>query len=202
VKGGNYGWRVYEGTRCTNNDPSLCVSSNYIRPLFDYSHLNGRCSVTGGYVYRGTLGAVASGTYIYGDFCTGEIFAWNGAASVLLDTEMNISSFGEDEQGELYVVDLNGSVSRIAPAAACTYRISPTSVSFPASGGNSGIQVRAPDGCAWTAVSNRSWIVIRGPATKSGNGVAGFAVAPYTGTTSRAGSITIAGQRVSITQSR
>jgi hypothetical protein len=54
--------------------------------------------VTGGYVYRGTLGAMASGTYIHGDFCTGEIFAWNGAASVLLDTEMNISSFGKDKQ--------------------------------------------------------------------------------------------------------
>jgi hypothetical protein len=204
VNGGNYGWRVYEGTRCTGNDPSLCTPSNYIMPLFEYSHASGRCSLTGGYVYRGTLGAVASGTYVYGDFCTGEILAWNGAASVLLDTTMMISSFGEDEQGELYVVDLNGSVRRIVASGTteCTYRTSPTNVSFsfPASGGNGSIQVRAPAGCAWTAVSNRSWIVIRGSASKSGNGVAKYSVAPYTGTTNRTGTITIAGLRVSVTQ--
>ena len=102
VNGGNYGWRVYEGFACTNNDPALCNPSNYILPIFDYTHSNGRCSITGGYVYRGSAGAVPSGTYVYGDFCSGEIFAWDGTTqTVLLDTALNISSFGEDEQGEL-----------------------------------------------------------------------------------------------------
>src|SRR5262245_59841728 len=55
IKGGNYGWRVYEGTACTNNDPALCNPNNYILPIFDYLHLNGRCSITGGYVYEGLL---------------------------------------------------------------------------------------------------------------------------------------------------
>jgi hypothetical protein len=64
-------------------------------------------------VYRGSQGALPPGTYIYGDYCSGEIFAWNGSTqSVLLDTAFNISSFGEDEAGELYVVNLGGSVSR------------------------------------------------------------------------------------------
>ena len=84
-------------------------------PLFDYEHIGGRCSLTGGYVYRGFQSAVATGTYLYGDYCSGEIFARSGGtSSVLLDTTMLISSFGEDELGEVYVVDLNGSVSRIA----------------------------------------------------------------------------------------
>ncbi|HVF62733.1 MAG TPA: PQQ-dependent sugar dehydrogenase [Casimicrobiaceae bacterium] len=113
VKGGNYGWRVYEGTRCTGNDPSLCNPTNFTAPLFEYSHTGGRCSITGGYVYRGARGTFAPGTYVYGDFCSGEIFAWDGSAQALLvDTTMSVASFGEDEEGELYVVDLSGMVSR------------------------------------------------------------------------------------------
>lgn len=99
VSGGNYGWRVFEGTACTNNDPALCSNpGSYIFPVFDYGHSLGRCSLTGGYVYRGSQGALPPGTYIYGDYCSGEIFAWDGSTqSVLLVTGMNISSFGEDE---------------------------------------------------------------------------------------------------------
>ena len=127
VKGGNYGWRVYEGFRCTNNEPSLCNPSNYIAPVFDYGHTGGRCSVTGRYVYRGSRGTLPAGTYVYGDFCSGEIFAWNGRRrALLIDTAMNISSFGEDEQGELYVVNLGGTVSRIeSMPETCTYTFSP-----------------------------------------------------------------------------
>jgi glucose/arabinose dehydrogenase len=119
VKGGNYGWRVYEGTDCTNNDPQSCDAKNYIAPMFAYPHTGGRCAITGGYVYRGTRNTLPPGTYVYGDFCTGEIFAWDGTAqTVLLDTMMSISSFGEDEQGELYVVDIDGAVSKIVSTAA------------------------------------------------------------------------------------
>jgi hypothetical protein len=64
-------------------------------------------------------GAVANGTYVYGDFCSGEIFAWTGGPSqpVLLDTALNISSFGEDESGELYVVALGGAISKFVLGA-------------------------------------------------------------------------------------
>ena len=110
--GGNYGWRVYEGDRCTNNDPSLCIPINYLPPVFEYSSsgsTNPRCSVTGGHVYRGIRNSLPNGSYMYGDYCSGEILLWNSnQQSVLLDTARFISSFGEDESGELYVTDLSG----------------------------------------------------------------------------------------------
>ncbi len=110
--GGNYGWRVYEGTQCTGNDPGLCTPGNYIMPIFQYAQTGSRCSVTGGYVYRGTLGTFPNGTYIYADYCTGEIFTWNGAQQTMqLDTPRLIPSFGEDEDGELYVVGIGSSTS-------------------------------------------------------------------------------------------
>jgi glucose/arabinose dehydrogenase len=113
--GGNYGWRVFEGTRCTNVDAQLCNPSNFVQPITEYSHSGGRCSITGGYVYRGPLRSLPSGSYVFGDFCSGEIFLFNGGQqSLLMDTNLNISSFGEDEDGELYVVGLGGTVQRIA----------------------------------------------------------------------------------------
>jgi hypothetical protein len=118
VAGGNYGWRIFEGSACTGNDPPLCGSpASYIFPVIDYTHTGGRCSITGGYVYRGSQRAVAAGTYVYGDYCSGEIFGWTGGPSqpVLLDTALNISSFGEDESGELYVVGLGGTISKLVP---------------------------------------------------------------------------------------
>jgi hypothetical protein len=123
--GGNYGWRVYEGTQCTNYDPSLCIPSNFIFPIAEYAHTLGRCAIIGGYAYRGTQSTLPSGAYIYGDLCTGEIFMLsNGASSVLLDTTFSIDSFGEDEAKEIYVVDLGGTVQRIVssstgPVAKC-----------------------------------------------------------------------------------
>ena len=127
VNGGNYGWRVFEGNHCTDNDPPLCgTPSNYIFPVFEYAHTGGRCSITGGYPYRGSLGTFPPGTYVYGDFCTGEIFTFNGTSQALLmDTTMNISSFGEDENGEIYVVNLGGTVGRLAaltPPCLCNRR--------------------------------------------------------------------------------
>jgi Glucose/sorbosone dehydrogenases len=107
--GGNYGWRVYEGSLCTGNDPGLCNPNNYIFPIFDYTHINGRCSITGGYVYRGLLGSMPQGAYAYGDYCSGELFMWNNNAStVLLDTPRSITSFGEDNRGEVYICYPNG----------------------------------------------------------------------------------------------
>ncbi|MDQ3373503.1 MAG: PQQ-dependent sugar dehydrogenase [Acidobacteriota bacterium] len=119
TKGGNYGWRVYEGTQCTNIDPQLCNPANYVAPVFQYNHTGGRCSVTGGYVYRGTQRALPDGAYTYADFCTGEVWIWINNQQILLqDTPRNVSSFGEDEDGELYVVGLGGTVEKIVRAKA------------------------------------------------------------------------------------
>jgi glucose/arabinose dehydrogenase len=120
VKGGNYGWRVYEGNSCTNNDPALCTPANYSAPVFQYNHTGGRCSITGGFVYRGNRGALPQGSYIYGDYCSGEILLWNGGAqTVLLDTSLFLSSFGEDEDGEIYICGISsGTVEKVVRAKA------------------------------------------------------------------------------------
>ena len=107
--GGNYGWRVFEGTGCSGNDPGLCGSNTYTPPVLQYSHggPTGRCAIIGGYVYRGLQRALPTGAYVYGDFCTGEILVWsNDQQTVVADTERVISSLGEDEDGELYVIGL------------------------------------------------------------------------------------------------
>ena len=205
--GGNYGWPYFEGNLCTTkgqNANQCALQQSYLFPLFDYEHVGGRCSLTGGYVYRGSDSAVATGTYLYGDYCSGEIFARSGStSSVLLDTTMMISSFGEDEPGEVYVVDLNGSVSRIAGTAApCTYSISPTRASYPASGGSGTINVTTAAGCAWNA-QQQSVDYHHRRATGIGPGTVHYTVAQYVGKPKkRNGTMTVAGSTVSIQQSR
>lgn len=117
TNGGNYGWRIYEGDHCTNID-GCGFPANYVGPIFEYSSSgsgNPRCSITGGYVYRGTAKSVIPGAYIYGDYCSGEIFIWEANIQrVLLDTTRNIVSFAEDEKGELYVIGQSGTIERIA----------------------------------------------------------------------------------------
>ena len=116
--GKNYGWRVFEGTLCTGLGPAPCDPDKYAAPILDYGHTgrNGRCAITGGYVYRGTKQTFPFGAYIYGDYCTGEIFMlYHGQQQLVLDTTKRITSFGEDEDGELLVV--GGTVDRIVNAA-------------------------------------------------------------------------------------
>ena len=113
-RGGNYGWRVYEGNRCTGLDPALCDPANFVAPVTQYAHQSGRCSITGGYVYRGAQKNLPDGAYTYADFCTGEIWQLlDDQTTLLFDTTRNISAFGEDEDGELYVVGLGGTIEKI-----------------------------------------------------------------------------------------
>ncbi|MCZ7625465.1 MAG: hypothetical protein M5R38_06200 [Candidatus Methylomirabilis sp.] len=88
-------------------------------PIAEYAHVGARCSITGGYVYRGHASTLPVGSYLFGDFCSGELLLLSGGVqTVLLDTPLLISSFGEDEAGELYVVDLTGTVYRMVNPAA------------------------------------------------------------------------------------
>ena len=117
--GGNYGWRVMEGSICNPNlNGGACTPpTGSILPVSEYSHASGRCSITGGYVYRGVKSSLPTGAYVFADFCTGEIFMRQpglNTSTVLLDTALGISSFGEDESGEIYVVGLGGTIDRIA----------------------------------------------------------------------------------------
>jgi glucose/arabinose dehydrogenase len=115
-RGGNYGWRLMEGTACY--EPSSgCERSELIMPITEYEHGGWRCSVTGGYVYRGSAAPELAGAYVFGDYCSGEILIWrDGEQSVLAETDMEIASFGEDADGELYVLDLGGAVYRMQGA--------------------------------------------------------------------------------------
>jgi glucose/arabinose dehydrogenase len=121
TRGGNYGWRVMEGTHCFH--PSTdCQTTTFTLPVHEYFHEKGRCSITGGYVYRGRAISSLVGTYVYGDFCSGEIFGLQHPAEdqppsdtrVILKTSLHISSFGADAAGELYVLDHKGGVYRLA----------------------------------------------------------------------------------------
>ncbi|MCA1634706.1 MAG: PQQ-dependent sugar dehydrogenase [Acidobacteria bacterium] len=118
--GENYGWRIMEGAHCFN--PSGCSVTGLTLPVFEYSHADG-CSITGGYVYRGGAFPRMQGLYFYGDYCNGRIWALSrsGAAwqnSLLLDTSINISSFGEDEDGNLYAASHNsGEIFRLIDTA-------------------------------------------------------------------------------------
>jgi glucose/arabinose dehydrogenase len=125
VAGGNYGWRVMEGTHCYNPNHA-CSPEGLIFPIAEYGHEHGRCAVTGGYVYRGQALPALRGTYLFGDYCSGDLFAISAEANkrhlnvpqVLLQTGLRISSFGEDEAGEVYVVDHKGGLYRVAPPRA------------------------------------------------------------------------------------
>jgi glucose/arabinose dehydrogenase len=120
-RGNNWGWRVMEGRHCYS-PPSGCNTTGKTLPPVEYSHANGRCAVTGGYVYRGTAIPALVGTYVFGDYCSGEVWyttATSTAAApktLLLDTSYLVSSFGEDQAGELYLCDLNGAVYKVVPA--------------------------------------------------------------------------------------
>jgi len=115
--GENYGWDLMEGTHCYDAD--TCDRSGLVLPVAEYSHGDNGCSVTGGYVYRGTANPSLQGVYFYGDYCSGRIWGLARDASgewqsnELLDTALQISSFGETEDGEVLVVDLDGTLYRL-----------------------------------------------------------------------------------------
>jgi len=106
----NYGWPIMEANHCYKEDD--CSAAGLTLPVAEYSH-SGHCSITGGYVYRGSASPALTGLYFYGDYCSGTIWAawpqdgqWQSAE--VLDSAITLSSFGEDEAGELYLTDMGG----------------------------------------------------------------------------------------------
>ncbi|MDP9313076.1 MAG: PQQ-dependent sugar dehydrogenase [Chloroflexota bacterium] len=117
ARGINYGWPFWEGSHCV--DDRACYGINPLRPVAEYDHSQG-CAITGGYVYRGAQLPVLYGTYVFGDYCTGRIWTLTAGQPgqwrmhEALRTTALISSFGEDELGELYVTDIGaGTLYRI-----------------------------------------------------------------------------------------
>jgi glucose/arabinose dehydrogenase len=120
--GQNYGWNITEGSRCFSPS-SGCPTAGITFPLVEYSHGEG-CSITGGVVYRGCRMPGYGGTYFYGDFCSGFVrsFRLEGGRAIdardltsQLGTRRNLSSFGVDAEGEVYILELSGSVYQIVP---------------------------------------------------------------------------------------
>lgn len=117
--GENYGWNAYEGN---HEFASWVEAPNAVPPITEYSHNEG-CSITGGTVYRGESIPDWQGVYLYGDWCTGNLWgAWRDLAgkwqsTLLKDTDFNISSFGVDEAGEMYLIDHQGTIYKFLPAS-------------------------------------------------------------------------------------
>jgi hypothetical protein len=109
-----------EGTICTPKFGKTCDRANLVPPVLDYGRDEG-VSVTGGYVYRGAKIPALKGTYLFSDFGSGTIWGLdagerkNPAKRVLLRSGLPVSSFGEDGEGEIYVVDYGGTVYRVVP---------------------------------------------------------------------------------------
>ena len=114
--GANYGWNTMEGEHCFRG--GSCDSAGLVAPIAEYDHSLG-CSITGGYVYRGAAFPRLQGLYFFGDYCSGRIWALDSEASPpaepheLLRSRSNISSFGEDQAGELYLTDLGGRLYQV-----------------------------------------------------------------------------------------
>ncbi len=118
-KGGNYGWNITEGTDCFGS--TSCDRTGLVEPVFAYDHSLG-CSITGGYVYRGSAIPDLQGAYVYGDFCSGRIWGLRYADGKVVEQRQiaraagSISSFAQDAAGELYVITFTDGVQRIEAA--------------------------------------------------------------------------------------
>lgn len=181
--GENYGWKVMEGTSCYSmascpvgtppcGDPSL------IDPIYEYVHtggVNGECSVTGGYVYRGCAISGLQGTYFFADYCSEKIWSFRYDGLNLTEfqnrtTEVDppgsdsiesITSFGEDASGELYVVDRGGEIFKVVPDAPDAF----VDLGF-AKAGTGGVEP-VLEVCGQTASGDQAWLRLRKAAPSS-----------------------------------
>ncbi len=116
-RGLNYGWNIMEGSECFEPRRG-CDAQGLEMPIAEYGR-EGGCSVTGGYVYRGERLPSLFGAYVYGDFCSGKIWAlrYEGGQVTeqleLVDSRLEISSFGEDQSGEIFVLSFDGGIYRL-----------------------------------------------------------------------------------------
>ena len=113
--GRNYGWSAMEGKHCYK--ASHCPLAGDTLPVAEYSHSGGNCAITGGYVYRGPTQTALVGQYVFADYCSGRI--WTMPATGTTQTQrhgatgIHITSFGEDEAGELYAVTSTGGLYQV-----------------------------------------------------------------------------------------
>lgn len=123
VKGGNYGWKLCEGFHRRGSLTALCNTPGLIDPVVEHPRSEAQ-SITGGYVYRGSAMPSLVGTYIYGDYATGNIWALlydannKPAPKVIATVTANtLVSFGQGNDGEIYTVQITGTISKLVPSA-------------------------------------------------------------------------------------
>ncbi len=132
--GENYGWRCMEGSSCTGDSGCSCTDPSLELPVYEYDHSGGECSVIGGFVYRGSAMPWFRGNYLFGDFCTSHLWSLrvvNGQPRDFVNRTAeleprgpasieSITSFGEDAEGELYIVDpVGGEIFKVVPKLPC-----------------------------------------------------------------------------------
>jgi glucose/arabinose dehydrogenase len=136
--GQNYGWNIMEATHCLNSRD--CDQTGLTVPVHEYDHSLTGCAIIGGHVYRGTAMPALRGAYVFGDYCTGRIWSLRREANgswvrtQLLDAAfyITISSFGEDESGELYLTDFySGSLYRLVDSSIPIPTATPTATLDP-----------------------------------------------------------------------
>jgi glucose/arabinose dehydrogenase len=122
--GANLGWKVMEGLACY--EAATCDTSGFVLPILTYGHDSGRCSITGGLVYRGAALPALTGQYFFSDFCDGHIRSLTYADGQAigetdwtdqLGAQGQVTSFGTDSAGELYVMTIDGNLSKLVPAS-------------------------------------------------------------------------------------
>lgn len=133
-RGKNYGWRIMEGNSCYNPS-SGCDTTGLVKPIVEYGRSLG-ASVTGGYVYRGARAQELTGSYIYADYVSGKIWALkyeNGAVrenTEIVNSGLNIASFGVDQSNELYICAFDGKIYRFAATGAGSIRTGSRALDF------------------------------------------------------------------------
>ena len=114
----DFGWRRWEGRHCYNSSTG-CDPAGVTMPLTEYGHDQG-CAIVGGVVYRGAAIPALDGAYLFGDYCSGTLWAIDAAGGdqapvKLLATGLSLSSIGTDDAGEVYLTDLRGSLAQLVP---------------------------------------------------------------------------------------
>ena len=158
--GMNYGWHILEGNLCYLPLSGCSAPAHYVAPIAVYLHgtndVNG-CAVTGGYMYRGSAAPGLQGVYFYSDYCSGKLWAlvhnsgtWSG--KLVTSTPYHVSSFGQDEAGEIYIVDrTGGQVVRIGQ------RTIVTAPAFLSEGVNDGTVTQSSAGSNTGGALNSTW---------------------------------------------
>jgi len=119
--GANLGWNVMEGAHCYR--ANTCDMSGLVLPVYEYPHVAGACSITGGHVYRGSAIPELTGQYFFGDYCAGFVrsFGVDGGETHVIDWSDeiggvgSITSFGQDAAGEIYITAVDGRVFKLVP---------------------------------------------------------------------------------------